>query len=76
MSAEILLDGWSGPLRVLMIALCSYAYLIILLRLTGERTLSEMNAFDLIITVASGSWFAAVLLNDREDLLGWHASAS
>jgi uncharacterized membrane protein YcaP (DUF421 family) len=56
-------SGWQGPVRVLVMASLSYAFLIILLRATGKRTLSKMNAFDLIITVASGSTFATVLLN-------------
>lgn len=60
-----LFDGWQGPLRVALMGVLSYGFLIFLLRMTGKRTLSKMNAFDFIITVASGSTFAAVLLNDQ-----------
>ena len=63
MGADVFWDGWQGPLRVAVMALLSYLYLIVLLRVTGKRTLSKMNAFDFIITVASGSTFATVLLN-------------
>jgi uncharacterized membrane protein YcaP (DUF421 family) len=34
-----------------------------MLRISGKRTLSKMNAFDLIVTVALGSTLAAVLLD-------------
>ena len=36
--------------------------LVIFLRLSGKRTLSKMNAFDLVVTVALGSTLATVLL--------------
>ena len=58
-------QGWQAPVRVVCMGVLGYAALIILLRATGKRTLSKMNAFDFVITVASGSTFAAVLLNDQ-----------
>ena len=33
------------------------------LRITGKRTLSKMNAFDLVVTVALGSTLATILLS-------------
>ncbi|WP_456256725.1 DUF421 domain-containing protein (plasmid) [Pseudomonas iridis] len=50
-------------LRTLVIGVLAYINLIILLRLSGNRTLSKMNAFDLVVTVALGSTFATILLN-------------
>src|SRR5690606_29068465 len=41
----------------------AYAGLVILLRTSGKRTLSKMNAFDLIVTVALGSILATILLS-------------
>jgi uncharacterized membrane protein YcaP (DUF421 family) len=35
---------------------------VLLLRTTGQRTLSKLNAFDFIITVTIGSTFATLLL--------------
>ncbi|WP_428945874.1 DUF421 domain-containing protein [Pantoea sp. FN060301] len=49
--------------RTLVIGILAYINLVILLRLSGLRTLSKMNAFDLVITVALGSTFATILLN-------------
>lgn len=37
--------------------------LIVLLRISGKRTLSKMNAFDLVVTIALGSTLATVVLN-------------
>jgi uncharacterized membrane protein YcaP (DUF421 family) len=37
--------------------------LIVFLRISGKRTLSKMNAFDLVVTVALGSTLATVLLS-------------
>jgi uncharacterized membrane protein YcaP (DUF421 family) len=65
MTAELLWSGWQGPLRVLVTGLLSYVALVVLLRVSGKRTLAKMNAFDLIVTVALGSSFATVLLSDR-----------
>lgn len=56
-------NGWTGPLRILVVGVLSYAALIALLRLTGKRTLSKLNAFDLVVTVALGSTLATVLLS-------------
>ncbi|HEX6260106.1 MAG TPA: YetF domain-containing protein, partial [Woeseiaceae bacterium] len=46
-----------------LVGILAYAGVILLLRLSGRRTLSKMNAFDLIVTVALGSTLATVLLN-------------
>jgi uncharacterized membrane protein YcaP (DUF421 family) len=41
----------------------SYVALILLLRVSGKRTLTKMNAFDLVVTVALGSTLATVVLS-------------
>lgn len=46
-----------------MIGLLAYITLVLFLRVSGNRTLSKMNAFDLIVTVALGSTLATVLLS-------------
>lgn len=55
-------DSWAGLLRVVVVGLCAYASLLVVLRLSGKRTLAKMNAFDLVVTVALGSTLATVLL--------------
>jgi uncharacterized membrane protein YcaP (DUF421 family) len=49
--------------RTAAIGVLAYAILIFLLRASGKRTLSKMNAFDFVVTVALGSTLASLLLN-------------
>ncbi|NQX37189.1 DUF421 domain-containing protein [Herbiconiux sp. VKM Ac-2851] len=56
-------DSWSDVLRVIIVGAAAYVFLIAALRLTGKRTLSQMNAFDFIVTVALGSTLATILLS-------------
>ena len=56
-------QGWNGLLRVAVVGTLAYFALILLLRLSGKRTLSKMNAFDFVVTVALGSTLATVLLS-------------
>ncbi|MEX1013557.1 MAG: DUF421 domain-containing protein, partial [Candidatus Paceibacterota bacterium] len=60
---NIFFENWTTIARTLIIGILAYASLILLLRISGKRTLSKMNAFDFIITVALGSTLATVLLN-------------
>lgn len=56
-------NDWSSLVRVVVVGTLAYAGLVLLLRISGKRTLSKMNAFDLIVTVALGSTLATVLLS-------------
>lgn len=56
-------SGWDSLLRTLIVGILAYVLLIVFLRISGKRTLSKMNAFDLIVTVALGSTLATVLLS-------------
>ncbi|MCM2607210.1 DUF421 domain-containing protein, partial [Rossellomorea marisflavi] len=50
-------------IRTLVVGVLAYVSLVLLLRVSGRRTLSKMNAFDLVVTVALGSTFATILLS-------------
>jgi uncharacterized membrane protein YcaP (DUF421 family) len=65
---EFLFSGWQPLLRVLVVGVLAYVALIVILRSTGKRTLSKLNAFDLVVTVALGSTVANVLLNKEVSL--------
>ena len=56
-------DSWSGLLRVVIAGSLAYVALVLLLRIAGNRTLSKMNAFDFVVTVALGSTLATILLS-------------
>ena len=58
-------NSWDNIWRTLIVGVLAYAALILLLRISGKRTLSKMNAFDLIVTVALGSTLATILLNKK-----------
>lgn len=55
--------SWTDLVRILSVGATSYLALVVLLRISGKRTLTKLNAFDLVITVALGSTLATVLLN-------------
>jgi uncharacterized membrane protein YcaP (DUF421 family) len=57
------LQSWSDLVRVAVVGVMVYPGLIVVLRLSGKRTLAKMNAFDLIVTVALGSTLATILLS-------------
>lgn len=56
-------DSWSDTGRVILSGFFAYVALVAMLRASGKRTLSKMNAFDLVVTVALGSTLATVLLS-------------
>jgi uncharacterized membrane protein YcaP (DUF421 family) len=59
----LVFDGWAGLVRVAVVGTAAYVALVLLLRISGKRTLSKMNAFDLVVTVALGSTLATILLS-------------
>ena len=56
-------DSWFAMGRTAVVGVLAYLALVLLLRVSGKRTLSKMNAFDLVVTVALGSTLATVLLS-------------
>lgn len=57
------IDSWTALARVVAGGAATYLLLIVLLRASGKRTLSKLNAFDLVVTVAMGSTLSSVLLS-------------
>lgn len=66
---KIFFDGWNSIIRTVIITVLAYISLIVLLRISGKRTLSKMNAFDFIVTIALGSTLATVMLSKDVALL-------
>lgn len=54
-------DGWEPLARIVVVGTLMYIALIVLLRLSGSRTIASMRAFDFIVTVALGSVFGRAL---------------
>lgn len=59
----MLFDGWMPILRTVLMGALAYAALVAMLRISGNRTLAKLNAFDLVVTVALGSTLATILLS-------------
>jgi uncharacterized membrane protein YcaP (DUF421 family) len=55
-------DSWADLVPVVFVGGAAYILLILLVRLSGKRSLSQLNAFDFIVTVALGSILATTLL--------------
>ena len=55
-------DSVHDLLRVVLVGTLAYIGCVVLLRLSGNRTLSKMNSFDLVVTVAFGSTLSSILI--------------
>jgi uncharacterized membrane protein YcaP (DUF421 family) len=60
---DIFLQSSDALVRSIILLVGSYIGLILILRLSGKRTLSKMNAFDFVVTVALGSTLATICLS-------------
>lgn len=54
--------------RILVVGTAGYVALVAVLRISGKRTLSKLNAFDFVVTVALGSVLASMLLSSSVSL--------
>lgn len=59
----MIFDSWADIGRTLLVGPLVYLVLIVMLRVSGKRSLSKMNAFDFVVTVALGSTLASTLLS-------------
>ncbi|WP_214687568.1 MULTISPECIES: DUF421 domain-containing protein [unclassified Exiguobacterium] len=59
----------STMIRIMLTGIGAYISIIIMLRVSGKRTLAKMNAFDFIVTVALGSILATTLTSQQTSLL-------
>jgi uncharacterized membrane protein YcaP (DUF421 family) len=53
--------GWEPVARIIVVGGLAYVALVLLLRVSGKRTLTQMTGFDFIITVALGATFGRIL---------------
>jgi uncharacterized membrane protein YcaP (DUF421 family) len=62
-------QSWQDLGRIVVVGVLAYIALVFLLRISGKRTLTKMNAFDMVITFALGSTLASVLLTKDVTLI-------
>ena len=65
---DILFSGWASLSRLAVVGPLAYVALIVMLRISGKRTLAKFNAFDFVVTVALGSTLSSVLLDNSISL--------
>ncbi len=65
---NLFFDNWESLVRTFIVGLLGYFALILMLRISGKRTLSQMKEFDFIVTVALGSTLATLLLSKEVSL--------
>lgn len=64
----IFFEDWQSVIRVIVVSACAYFLLILFLRISGKRTLTQMNAFDFVITVALGSTLSSTIITKNVTL--------
>jgi len=62
-------DGWYDVRRTVTLSIVGFTALIIMLRVSGKRTLSKLNVFDFVFVVACGSVFAATIIEKDVTLI-------
>lgn len=65
---HFLFNGWRPLAHIAVIGLVGYAALILFLRLSGKRTLSRMNAYDMVMTMALGSVLTKAMLTPDQSV--------
>lgn len=64
----MLFSGWADMGRIVVVGVLAYTALLLFVRISGKRTLSKLNAFDFVITVALGSTLSSVVLDKTVSL--------
>ena len=62
---HLFFNGWMPLIRILIVGVFTYIAMLMLLRVSGKRTLSRMNAYDMVVTMALGSIMGKVLLSEE-----------
>lgn len=56
-------ESWSRILTLVVAGVGAYAALVLMLRVSGKRTLAKLNAFDFVVTISLGSVLATVVVS-------------
>jgi uncharacterized membrane protein YcaP (DUF421 family) len=69
-------ESWSRLGVLLVAGVVAYGALVVILRVSGKRTLAKLNAFDFVVTIALGSVLATVIVSREVPLLEGLAALS
>ena len=53
-------------IRTIILGTIAYVVIILMLRISGKRTLSKWNSFDFVVTIAFGSILSSILLSPKD----------
>jgi uncharacterized membrane protein YcaP (DUF421 family) len=56
-------EGWTRLAELTGVLACTYVVLVVMLRVSGKRTLAKLNAFDFVVTIALGSTLSTVAVS-------------
>ncbi|MDL4839956.1 DUF421 domain-containing protein [Aquibacillus rhizosphaerae] len=59
---SFLFDNWKNLLWIVLMGVIIYPTFLIIFRIFGKRSLTQVNMFDFIITVAYGNTLASILI--------------
>lgn len=62
-------NSWESIFKIIILGILTYISFIIMLRISGKRSLSKLNAFDVIVSVALGSILASTITSDSLPLV-------
>lgn len=65
---KLFFNGWEPLIHVAVVGVAAYVFLILMLRLSGKRTLSRMNGYDMVVTMALGSIMTKAMLTADQSL--------
>lgn len=65
----MIFNNWSSLYQTFVVGVLGYLGVIVLLQISGKRTLAKWNAFDFVVTIAFGSILAAMVLNSSTSLI-------
>lgn len=54
-------NGWQAIIRIVVVGILCYVALVVILKVSGKRTLASLTAFDFVITVAIGAVYGRLL---------------
>lgn len=62
-------NSWQTIGETILLGALAYIGIVASIRISGKRTLSQMDAFDLVVTVAIGSILATIILDSKVVLI-------
>ena len=61
MNSTLFWDGWEPVVHSVVMVLCGFVALVVILRVSGPRTMAKMTPLDFIVAVTIGSAFGRTL---------------